>query len=203
MLRFQELQLLLNRTKGSRRSSTGRSGASVPITRWSPRATRKHVPNSLKRLAWDRKLPGGSAKPKRVDGTSREYAALHLLFSPTQCESGRGHRPTAHVAPHRPSHSEARRVLGYGAYGHSRHVAINQLHDRLRRGSRLVVVVTPVAPARAAMNSRPTRHAMLSLRFTIPSPRCQQAGHHASRFGFGARRPRPTLRATVWVQRHR
>src|SRR5215203_1824827 len=38
---------------------------------------------------------------------------------------------------------EARRVLGYGAYGHSRHVAIDQLHDRLRRGSRLVVVVKP------------------------------------------------------------
>ena len=27
--------------------------------------------------------------------------------------------------------------------GHSRHVAINQLHDRLRRGSRVVVVVKP------------------------------------------------------------
>ena len=77
-----------------------------------------------KALGLGQKLLGGSAKPKRVDGTSREYAALHLLFSPTQCESGRGHRPTAHVAPHRPSHSEARRVLGYGAYGHSRHVAI-------------------------------------------------------------------------------
>src|SRR5215203_5096474 len=50
-------------------SSTGRSGASVPITRWSPRATRKHVPNSLKRLGSDRKLPGGGANPKRDDGT--------------------------------------------------------------------------------------------------------------------------------------
>src|SRR5215207_6447756 len=56
------------------------------------------------------------------------------------------HWPTARVAPHRPSHSEARRVLGHGAYGHSRHVAINQLHDRLRRGSRLVVVVKPRPP---------------------------------------------------------
>ena len=43
----------------------------------------KDVPNSLKRLGSDRKLPGGSAKPKRVDGISGEYAALHLLFSPT------------------------------------------------------------------------------------------------------------------------
>ena len=71
------------------------------------------------------------------------YAAPHLLLNPTQCEFGRGCRPA--VALLRTGRHIQKHVglSDTALNGHSRHVAIDQLHDRLSRGSRVVVVVKP------------------------------------------------------------